>query len=845
MGTRGFYIYRYNGRYYVYYNHWDSYPEGLGSWIVEDIPTDPDEYRAWLNRMRATYAELDKILEEQILTVSDADLKACADLPHKLPGQEEEGQYRPPKRDVLINEKLEYVPSVLPDAGNDLFIEWVYTIDLDREVFSVDNGAHFHLDKIPRDDAWIKAVAKDANGLRTLDTEVVPRDCAAHPILTPILPDPSLLNAYGNLTTIPTQAKTAIDLKSELAHNHLIRLFVWSQFSRKYGKHLPHFLYGWEPQEFVFREFVYAILTLASGDPDTLRYMPSENLQLVPGEGYRWFEGKDGKPILLPVFMEACHRPGIEPGISPADETLYWFGGVVIYLTVRLNSDDHRKAAIARAVAFGRESDRGWFDAVIISIEHVVLLRLLPGDMVEHTDAIPLFSIPVHTSMHAEHRPAARRLSASSSGGDSPARVVPDHCGGLERDPVDETAEALEGISPGFVALIHLFDGAAYSQLKPLTSAKEGIFPTEIMHMILPYTDDETYHKCEKVSRGLRHFCQRNLRVFEGYTVLNYKPPMNFAILNRTTGVVEHFHLCVPLRRYEKDRKTTNWCPVIGAIGRIGFLTDVEIFFTGLAAQSHDNIRVPLRMVDNAWRHRSFDSNPYLITRHQSVGVCLLVWERYLGHLFPIGNGQVMIRRESHDYHFPPNTGVIYLHSLAHLVRSEKQAAKLWVWLKRPSDDRTEIWERSVKQAGEMLEKLKVRHSMWFLLAFGNKVRAFRWEAIRDAEPGKYGAVALTMPREHPGQNVEQARVGEARSRGPEIDVAEQKSESEAKGSDTTPTKAKQTATANHNLGTDKPEARRGLTSKLGGRTLNITVKEDSGTIEAFLRNIQDLAVGE
>lgn len=44
MGTRGFYVFRFRGKYYVYYNHWDSYPQGLGTWIVRDIPTDLSEY---------------------------------------------------------------------------------------------------------------------------------------------------------------------------------------------------------------------------------------------------------------------------------------------------------------------------------------------------------------------------------------------------------------------------------------------------------------------------------------------------------------------------------------------------------------------------------------------------------------------------------------------------------------------------------------------------------------------------------------------------------------------------------------------------------------------------------
>jgi len=37
MGTRGNYIFRRNGKYYVFYNHFDSYFSGLGNKIVAEI----------------------------------------------------------------------------------------------------------------------------------------------------------------------------------------------------------------------------------------------------------------------------------------------------------------------------------------------------------------------------------------------------------------------------------------------------------------------------------------------------------------------------------------------------------------------------------------------------------------------------------------------------------------------------------------------------------------------------------------------------------------------------------------------------------------------------------------
>ena len=49
MGTRGYLYVRYHGRFFVYYNHFDSYPDGLGEAILALIPTDPEEYRGkWM-----------------------------------------------------------------------------------------------------------------------------------------------------------------------------------------------------------------------------------------------------------------------------------------------------------------------------------------------------------------------------------------------------------------------------------------------------------------------------------------------------------------------------------------------------------------------------------------------------------------------------------------------------------------------------------------------------------------------------------------------------------------------------------------------------------------------------
>lgn len=63
MGTRGHIFIRCRGRYFVYYNQFDSYPEGLGEAIVATIPVDPEEYRSKCG----SYSKVDRKISNYFL----------------------------------------------------------------------------------------------------------------------------------------------------------------------------------------------------------------------------------------------------------------------------------------------------------------------------------------------------------------------------------------------------------------------------------------------------------------------------------------------------------------------------------------------------------------------------------------------------------------------------------------------------------------------------------------------------------------------------------------------------------------------------------------------------------
>ena len=139
MGTRGLHVVRFRKRYYQFYQQYDSYPTGLGSEVAATIPTHAVKYQEWLTYERKSAEEWEAIYEA-FLTVKPGN-EVTADLPQFM-------QQQP--------------PSLLAPL-NDTWIEWIYIVDFDREVFSVNNGAHFKLDQVPHID-WINSLASGGLG---------------------------------------------------------------------------------------------------------------------------------------------------------------------------------------------------------------------------------------------------------------------------------------------------------------------------------------------------------------------------------------------------------------------------------------------------------------------------------------------------------------------------------------------------------------------------------------------------------------------------------------------------------------------------------------------------------
>lgn len=124
MGHSGLRVIRFHKRYYIFIEG-DPWVDCLGLRIIKETPADATKYDQWLAAQRRT-AEEWEVLYEDFLSVKPGN-EVTTDLPDFM---------------------LEQLPSFFApqEQGH---LEWVHTLDLDRELFSVDNKNYFKLEQVP------------------------------------------------------------------------------------------------------------------------------------------------------------------------------------------------------------------------------------------------------------------------------------------------------------------------------------------------------------------------------------------------------------------------------------------------------------------------------------------------------------------------------------------------------------------------------------------------------------------------------------------------------------------------------------------------------------------------
>ena len=159
--------------------------------------------------------------------------------------------------------ELDELPSALPDVFGH-YEEWTYIINLDREVFTVNYGAHFKLNNIPRcDDLWMEALEESVYGRDiTLSTDICPEDCMAEPAIAVRVDDALRQNSIRKFSSLsPREVQPKLRLNRG-------QVFLGLSFITLCGQYLhvfTSFALEWSPDDFIFRELAFAIISLASG----------------------------------------------------------------------------------------------------------------------------------------------------------------------------------------------------------------------------------------------------------------------------------------------------------------------------------------------------------------------------------------------------------------------------------------------------------------------------------------------------------------------------------------------------------------------------------------------------
>lgn len=312
-------------------------------------------------------------------------------------------------------------------------------------------------------------------------------------------------------------------------------------------------LLQWSLDDFPFREFAYAVLCLAVGGKHTT-ILPIGFL----GVGKELFSQLRSEnqsstdTAFISSLATGAHVRGIEPGSSPK-ETIYWLEGVLVFLTTQLFRLHAVQNEVSRVAEYCQQHyPNDVVDAILMSIEHVVLVHVVPGKGIQHTALMPLFNIRSHLTLDVrdcysksyldklaqedgEAVAESARLRRKGTGTRAATAMNAMEDGSIIGMPFDDmsTEEQGEeqtdlsmsqrGISGDpistFYALIHLFDAAARRRMPPARSC-EGCFPNKVYDEILKHvTDMKTRTYCLHVSRSFRRFCQENVLFCEGVLV--------------------------------------------------------------------------------------------------------------------------------------------------------------------------------------------------------------------------------------------------------------------------------------------------------------------------------------
>lgn len=505
---------------------------------MDNVPADPEQYQKWLQSQRDTFTKWDSLLQE-FLTIH----------PEDMPKLHSDEAFTPVFQAAFDDRLYDDTPPSYRSVPTHHYLTWAYTIDLDREVFSVRYGAHFRLNHIPRNNDWEDAIHEDTHGNLLVLPRLVPAESVATLALCP--PSFKVSANYAKLQTRIVKPKNPDLMPRSIRTGPKLWWMLFYHFSNSQRKNLSVSLLSWRAQDLPLRELAFFILCLAkSGEHLALIDMRLLKLpySMASYVGVKTQCTSEIDIELVSLLGHGYHMAGLPKGSAP-EETKYWFEGALICLVPRLDYPGNLEAAIADAMEYGRASCKATsFNAILMSIEHLVLIRSLPDGIVEHTELMPLIPIPMHVSKDSRARysdeeldafytakrdiiePLAEdseKLDVKSAETTEGNRKRGDSCAVTDTanddDGIDEVERMNDSTRTTFMALIQFFEATTLETLRR-SEQIEARIPDELSAMVLQNVDDmKTYNACMKVSRSFRLACQRRTLVMDNIVFL--EPP--------------------------------------------------------------------------------------------------------------------------------------------------------------------------------------------------------------------------------------------------------------------------------------------------------------------------------
>ncbi|RWA04453.1 hypothetical protein EKO27_g10652 [Xylaria grammica] len=551
MDRGALFSYKWKGKYYVDIKYCSNAgPSGWGGCLISGIPSSPEEYKVWLQKMRSYYSTIAEHYE-QLFTIPMDKFTETPSL-----------DYLAVRLRTSIQSDL--TPTKVPGGS----IDWIYVIDLDRELFGIHNACFYHLSKIP---PRFEQLMEEAQNywLGLVGRNDVHESIAASDVRqpTPLAHDPT--PAYMEMkpiTIYPKQKSMLNCMPAFVVCERIYRFFV-----ALYGECMCQAQDFGVESDFRFRELVFALMCLTSCSPEWVRLISTSNMLIksrmdyvdLGGEvkgAWSWaavIDSATREPKeFMTGFLSGYHLEDTQAGSAPK-ATSYWFSGALVYLRRDITSRERFYDAIVSAVARGKADGQTNFSAIILSLEHFVLLKFTDGN-VQHTKRLDLSEFERAKVMSFYNNSKGEKTGYVD---DEMHQHTPGHARRpLPRGTTDDRSDDSDWVHDGdlepFEVLAHFFDATQKQGLKPFGVHNEGVFPDEVYHRIIGYADQETNIACRKVSRLFRDFASETFVMDNGLKFF-YLPGKEVECFHNTPGQYSE------KRAHPAQRMP--WIPALGA----------------------------------------------------------------------------------------------------------------------------------------------------------------------------------------------------------------------------------------------------------------------------------------